>query len=89
MKAVHDWSMKHASAVLHGISVVLFLIGTGQAVLAMKTTVGNTLVGGAPVGAGFASFLVFLSGTFSALSSAAIPFIGAAFLHRWDAKNGS
>lgn len=82
----YKWSMRHASMILFMVSGGLFLIGFGQAVLALKNFGSGTMIGGEPIGAGLASFLVFLSGTFTALSSAAIPFLGAVIIERWDRK---
>lgn len=75
---VYGWAMRHALVIVFAISFVLFLIGIGQAVLALNTGGTGTLIGGEQISASLASFLLFLSGTFSALSAAAIPFIGTA-----------
>lgn len=85
---IYNWSMRHASMILFAVSAALFIIGFGQAILALKNTVGDTMVGGQPISAGLASFLIFLSGTFSALAAAAVPFIGAVAIDRWDRRNG-
>ena len=82
----YNWSMRHASLILFFISAVLFLIGLGQALVAVKNAAANTMIGGQPIAAGLGSFLIFIGGTFAALSSAAIPFIGAVAINRWDQR---
>jgi hypothetical protein len=84
---IYKWSMRHASMILFVISAVIFLIGLGQAILALKNTGGDAIVSGEPISAGLMSFLMLLTGTFTALSSAAIPYIGAVFINRWDRRN--
>jgi uncharacterized membrane protein (DUF485 family) len=84
---IYNWSMKRASVILFVISAVIFLIGLGQALLALKNTAGDAIIGGEPISVGVMSFLMLLTGTFTALSSAAIPFIGAVAIDRWDRRN--
>ncbi|MDQ2878120.1 MAG: hypothetical protein M3R41_03465 [Pseudomonadota bacterium] len=74
--------------ILFLVSLVLFLIGFGQAVLGLKNTAGESMIAGEPVSAGVISFLLFLSGTFTSLAAAAVPFIGAVAINRWDRRNG-
>ena len=83
----YNWSMRHASMILFIVSVVLFLIGFGQAVLALKNTASDSFIGGEPISGRIASFLIFLTGTFTALAAAAVPFIGAVAINRWDRRN--
>lgn len=85
---VYKWSMKYASVILFVISAVIFLIGLGQALFALKSSGGEAVVAGEPIGAGLMSFLLLLTGTFTALSSAAVPFLGAVAIDRWDRRNG-
>ncbi|MBO9622872.1 MAG: hypothetical protein J7500_09195 [Sphingomonas sp.] len=82
---IYRWSMKHASMVLFVISAGIFLIGFGQALLLLKDTGGDSVIGGKPISAELTSILMFLLRTFGTLSSAAIPFIGAVAINRWDA----
>lgn len=84
----YNWSMRHASMILFVISAVIFLIGFGQAVVSLNNTVGETAFGGQTISAGLASFLIFLSGTFTSLAAAAVPFIGAVAVNRWDRRSG-
>jgi len=83
---VYGWAMRHASVILFAVSFFIFLIGFGQAVLALENTGTSTMIGGEQISASVVSLLFFLSGTFSALSAAAIPFIGAVAVDRWDKK---
>lgn len=84
---IYNWSMRHASKILFIVSIVIFLIGFGQALLALKNASGDAIIAGESVGAGLMSFLILLTGTFSALGAAAIPFIGAVAIHRWDRRS--
>ncbi len=84
---VYKWAMRHASMILFLIGAVIFLIGFGQAVLAIKNAGAETSIGGEMISARLTSLLLFLTGTFAALSSAAIPFIGAVVIDRWDRQN--
>jgi hypothetical protein len=86
MRAYH-WAMRHASMILFYVSAVLFLIGLGNAVLVLKSTSDYFGTAGQAGGSGIASLLSFFANTFAALSSAAIPFLGAVAVNRWDRKN--
>lgn len=80
--------MRHASMILFVVSAVIFLIGLGQAVMALKNAVGGSFIAGEPMSSGLVSFLMFLSGTFAAFGGAALPFLGAVAINRWDRRNG-
>ncbi|GAA4009034.1 hypothetical protein GCM10022280_02290 [Sphingomonas swuensis] len=70
------------------VSFVIFLIGFGQALLALKNTSGNSgLVMGEPISERVEHLLLFVTGTFAALTSAALPFMGAVAIERWDRRN--
>jgi hypothetical protein len=84
MKQTYRWAMQNAAPTLFVIAAVLFLIGVGQALLSLKNTVGEAVFVGQPVGQGVAQWLMFLTGTFTAISSAVLPFAAAAALYRWD-----
>jgi hypothetical protein len=77
--------MRRGSQILFAIAFVLFLIGFGQALVSFQNTVGGTqLIAGEPVGPRFAEWILLLGGVWQALSSAALPFIGALIVDRWD-----
>jgi len=84
MKQTYRWAMQNAAPALFVVAAVLFLIGLGQALLGLKNTLGEAVFVGQPVSQGVAQWLLFLSGTFTAISSAVIPFAAAAALYRWD-----
>jgi hypothetical protein len=84
--SIYKWAMRHASVILFVISAAIVLIGFGQALLGIGGSGGETSIGGEPVSAKLVSLLVFFTGVFTALVSAAIPFIGAVVIHRWDRR---
>jgi len=88
MKPIYRWAMQKAAPTLFVVAAVLFLIGLGQALLSLKNTVGEAVFVGQPIGQGAAQWLMFLTGTFAAISSAVFPFAAAAALYRWDRYAG-
>ena len=85
MKQTYRWAMQNAAPMLFIVATVLFF-GIGQAFVGLKNTVGEAVFVGQPVGQEVAQWLLFLTGTFTALSSAALPFAAAALLYRWDRR---
>ena len=84
MKRIFQWAMRDAAPVLFTVAAVLFLIGFGQALLSFQNAVGEAMFAGQPVSQGISQWLLFLTGTFTAISSAVLPFAAAAALYRWD-----
>lgn len=84
MRAIYLWCMRNGSQLLFALSVVLFVIGFGQALLSLRNTVGQSLVAGEAVSEGVMEWLLFLNATLSAFGYAILPFIGAVAIHRWD-----
>ena len=80
---VYRWAMRHASMILFVTAAAIFFIGIGQALLSLNNG-AETSFGGEVVSAKLTSVLLFLTSAFAALFSAAIPFIGAVAIHRWD-----
>ena len=85
--SIYKWAMRHASMILFLISAAIILTGFGQALLGIGNSGGETSIGGEPVSAKLVSLLMFFTGVFTALVSAAIPFIGAVVIHRLDRQN--
>lgn len=84
---IYRAAMRNASMILFLISAVVFLIGFGQALVAVQNTAGSSGLSGEPISERVADLLMFLTGTFAALSSAAVPFIGAVAIERWDRRS--
>ena len=86
MKQAYRWAMQNAAPTLFVVAAVLLLIGIGQAFVGLKNTVGEAVFVGQSVGQETAQWLLFLTGTFTAISSAVLPFAAAAVLYRWDRR---
>ena len=84
--SVYTWSMKHASVILFFVAAVIFLISFGYSVLSINNG-AETSIGSQLISAKLTSLLLFLSSTFTALSTAVIPFIGAVAIDRWDRQD--
>ena len=84
MRSIYVWAMRNGSAILFAVAAILFLVGLAQALVGMRNTVGDSFVAGEPLGQAGTQWIMFLSGTLAAFSSAAIPFLGALVIHRWD-----
>ena len=84
MKRIYLWAMRNGAPVLFALSFVLFLIGFGQMLASVNTSMGQTFVNGQPVTEGAMNWLLLLTGTFSALSAAVLPFAVALAIYRWD-----
>jgi hypothetical protein len=89
MKSAYDFSMRHGSRILFGLSIALLLIGLGQAAAGLRTSIAQSSASGMPPPQTGIQWLLLLTGTFSAFSAAALPFIGAVLVHRWDASRRS
>ena len=83
---VYNSAMRHASMILFFIAVVIFLISFGYSLLTINNG-AETSIGSELISAKLASLLLFLTSTFTALSTAVIPFIGAVAINRWDRQN--
>ncbi len=82
----YKWAMRHASIILFVVSAAIFFISIAHALLSLNNG-AETSFGGEVISAKLASVFLFLSSIFAALSSAAIPFIGAVAIDRWDRQN--
>ena len=81
--AAYKWTMKHASMILFVTALAMFFIGIGHALLSLNNGT-ETTIGEQVISSNLTSLLIFSSAVFSALSSAAVPLIGAVAIDRWD-----
>ena len=82
----HKWAMRHASMILFVTAAAIFFISIAHALLSLNNG-AETSFGSEVISAKLASVFLFLSSIFAALSSAAIPFVGAVAIDRWDRRN--